>query len=60
MRVNCNIRSCRHWSEKEEHKNYICDEGGCSLDEITISDEEMTAAGFIPQCAVYEERDDGR
>lgn len=31
-------------------------DGWCDKDWITISDEEMTSAGFYPICQDYEER----
>lgn len=33
-------------------------DGQCDKDYITISDDEMTAAGFYPICQDYEERED--
>lgn len=33
-------------------------DGWCDKDYITISDAEMTAAGFYPICQDYEERED--
>ena len=32
-------------------------DGWCDKDYITISDDEMTAAGFYPICQDYEERE---
>ena len=54
MRVKRNIDYCKHW--KEDAGPYI-GTGGCTLEEITISDEELTAAGCIPQCEDFEEKD---
>lgn len=34
-------------------------DGWCDKDWITISDEEMTSAGFYPICQDYEERENG-
>ena len=42
--IFCNCDSC---------ENY--DDGACALDNITISDEEMTSAGFLPICQDYVE-----
>ena len=55
MRVKCNIDYCKHW--KENAGPYI-GTGGCTLEEITISDEELTAAGYIPKCEDFEEREE--
>ena len=54
MRVDCCVQDCVHWSEDGGDYNY---KGGCTLDEITISDSQMTAAGFWPLCQDYEERE---
>lgn len=33
------------------------DDDTCKLKDVTISDREMTAAGFLPQCQEYEEEE---
>jgi hypothetical protein len=38
----------------ESCKNHD-DDDTCKLSSITISDRELTAAGFLPQCQEYEE-----
>jgi hypothetical protein len=48
MTVRCYCEECVH-----------NDDGYCGEAIIYISNEEMTAAGFIPQCTDYEERQDG-
>lgn len=55
MRVRCDIEYCRYWSK---NGGDYTDEGGCILDEIRISDDTYTAAGFVPMCGNYEERED--
>ena len=45
MRVYCYCDSCKHH----------VDDNSCSLEEIVISDSELTAAGFLPQCSEYME-----
>jgi len=55
MRVKCNIDYCRHYDKKGG--NYE-NEGGCTLEEISISDDTYTAAGFVPMCDDYEEREE--
>ena len=52
MRVKCNIDYCKHW--KDDAGDYI-GEGGCTLDEIEINDDELTGGGFFPMCKDYEE-----
>ena len=37
--------------------NHDDDDDTCKLDTITISNRELTAAGFLPQCQEYEEDD---
>ena len=54
MRLRCNVESCRHW---EENAGPYIGEGGCTLEEVQISDDEPTAAGFVPMCADYEEKE---
>lgn len=44
--VNCTADSCEY-----------NDDGECAKLNITISDEEMTAAGFIPTCQEYREEE---
>ena len=44
MNVRCYVDSCC----------YNCD-GECDLEEITISDHELTASGFQPICQEYDE-----
>lgn len=46
------------WCYCESCKNHDDDNNRCKLQTITISDEEMTAAGFYPQCQEYEEERD--
>lgn len=41
----------------ESCKNHD-DDDTCKRDSITISDREMTAAGFLPQCQEFEEEDE--
>ena len=50
--VSCYCTSCVHWSE---NGGDYADEGGCTLDQISISDETLTAAGCLPLCTDYEE-----
>lgn len=45
--IYCYCESCKHHDEDDT----------CRLNTITISDREMTAAGFLPQCQEYEEED---
>ena len=45
MKVSCYVKSCKYRDEN----------GWCGKDWITVSDEEMTAAGFYPICQDYEE-----
>ena len=40
----------------ESCKNHDYDDT-CKLNAITISDRELTAAGFLPQCQEYEEEE---
>ena len=47
IRVWCECDGCVHW-----------DDGECSYDGVTISDRNITAAGFLPVCQDYEERDE--
>ena len=42
----------------EECKNHDVDDT-CKLRSITISNREMTAAGFLPLCEEYEEEYEG-
>lgn len=44
------------WCYCESCNNHD-DDDTCKLSSITISDREMTAAGFLPQCQEYEEVD---
>lgn len=50
--IFCECTSCEYY-----------DDGTCAADEITISDNDMTAAGFLPVCQNYvehpAEREDG-
>ena len=46
MRVICTCTGCKH-----------NEDGGCELEAISISDRELTAAGFLPQCEDYEEEE---
>ena len=55
MIVKCQCESCVHWSK--DGGDFI-DEGGCTLDTITVSENTATAAGFLPLCEDYEERGD--
>lgn len=45
MTVKCTCEDCIH-----------CENSECTLDEITIDDNTMTDAGFLPLCADYKER----
>ena len=54
MTVRCHCTDCINYSE--EGGDYI-GEGGCVLDEITVSNDTLTAAGFYPQCEDYKERE---
>ena len=45
------------WCYCESCKNHD-DDDTCKLNSITVSDREMTAAGFLPQCEEYEEDDE--
>jgi len=49
MKVSCYVKSCKYRDEN----------GWCGKDWITVSDEEMTAAGFYPICQDYEEKENG-
>ncbi len=42
--IYCNCDSCEHY-----------DDGACTKDDITISDDQMTGAGFVPLCTDYVE-----
>lgn len=44
MELNCMVTGCKY------HDGYEC-----TAYEVVISDNELTAAGFIPQCTNYEE-----
>lgn len=44
--VICKCEGCKH------NEN-----GYCGENIITISDDELTAAGFLPQCKEYEEEE---
>lgn len=55
MIVKCQCESCVHWSK---NGGDFVNEGGCTLDTITISDDNVTAAGFIPMCEEYREKND--
>lgn len=37
--------------------NYDANDDTCKLNTITISDRELTVAGFLPTCQEYEEED---
>ena len=41
-----------------ESCKYHGDDDTCTLNTIVVSDREMTAAGFLPQCQDYEEAED--
>lgn len=45
MCVTCNCEDCR----------YNDGAGSCNLDEITITDNYLTSAGFFPRCIDYVE-----
>lgn len=45
------------WCYCESCKYHDVDDT-CELSSITISDREMTVAGFLPQCQDYEEWED--
>lgn len=45
MKVKCDCKDCKHNID-----------GWCEEELITITDEEMTAAGFLPLCTDYEEQ----
>lgn len=47
MRVECFCTDCKHYSE-----------GYCDEEVVTITNKEMTAAGFLPLCVDYEESED--
>ena len=53
MRVICKCSACQFWDE--DGGDFI-NEGGCSLEEITI-DDILTGSGFHPICADYEEKE---
>lgn len=42
--IFCECTSCEYY-----------DDGTCAADDITISDNDMTAAGFLPICQNYDE-----
>ena len=47
------------WCYCESCKHHV-DDDTCEFSGITISDREMTAAGFLPQCQEYEESEGGQ
>ena len=47
--IYCYCESCKHHDEDDT----------CKRDTITVSDREMTAAGFLPQCQEYKEKENG-
>lgn len=47
--IYCYCEGCKHHDEDDT----------CKLDTITVSDREMTAAGFMPLCQEYEEEENG-
>lgn len=49
MNVNCAVIACKYCI------NYSCECPGGP----TISDDELTAAGFLPMCKSYEEMEGG-
>lgn len=46
---SCYVRSCR----------YNDQDGGCEKEFPVITEDELTAAGFLPMCRDYEEREGG-
>lgn len=44
------------WCYCESCKNHD-DDDTCKLDSITVSDRDITAAGFLPLCQEYEEEE---
>lgn len=44
MQVICHCEECKNNKD-----------GYCELDEVVISNNELTAAGFLPMCEDYEE-----
>lgn len=47
--VICYVESC---------KNHNSFSNTCRLKDVTISDDIMTAAGFIPKCDDYDEKEE--
>lgn len=45
------------WCYCDSCKNHNDDDNTCELRDVTISDREMTAAGFLPLCQEYEEEE---
>lgn len=45
----CTVEDCKYHTEDDE----------CESDWVTISDEDMTSAGFYPMCQEYEEKEWG-
>lgn len=43
------------WCYCESCKNHDEYNNTCKLEDITISDRDITAAGFLPLCQEYEE-----
>ena len=44
------------WCYCDSCKNHD-DDDTCKLRDVTISNRDLTAAGFLPQCQEYEEED---
>lgn len=47
--LRCRVEDCKHHSRTGNH---------CTLDYITIDNDIMTSAGFLPVCEDYDERED--
>lgn len=45
------------WCYCESCKNHDDEDDTCKLDSITVSDRDLTAAGFLPLCQEYEEEE---
>ena len=52
MYLTCNCTDCIHNTGEDNVEDYH----HCKLDYLTISNDTMTSAGFLPLCEDYEER----
>lgn len=54
MIVRCWCKDCKHWSKEG---GAFINEGGCTLDMVSITDDSR-APGWFPTCNDYEENPD--